>query len=55
VIDVRAMSEMLLQAEKTRVALEPLTTRYPELRPEDAYQVQLAGVRTKLSGGRRVV
>jgi len=55
VIDVRALSESLLQAEQTRVPLEPLTARHPELRPEEAYQVQLAGVKTRLARGRRVV
>ncbi len=54
-IDVRALSEELLRAEETRAAVEPLTARFPELRPEEAYQIQLAGVRTRLGRGRRVV
>lgn len=54
-IDVPALSRALLDAEARCAPLDPLTSTNPDLRAEHAYQVQLAGVKTKLAAGRRVI
>ncbi len=54
-IDVPALSRALLDAEARRAPLEPLTATNPDLRVEHAYQIQLAGVKTRLAAGRRIV
>lgn len=54
-IDIPALSEALLAAEARRAPIEPLTSTNPDLRAEHAYQIQLAGVKTKLAAGRRVI
>lgn len=45
----------LYQAMKSRIALSPLTTRYPEMTIDDAYQVSLALNDLRLADGERVV
>jgi 2-keto-4-pentenoate hydratase len=55
VIDIPALSRALLEAEARRVAIDPLTTTNPDFKVEHAYQVQLASLRAKLAGGRRVI
>lgn len=45
----------LLAAEKNRRPIPPLTETYPNLTSEDAYRIQLAGVQSKLDGGRKVI
>lgn len=54
-IDIPALSRALLEAETRRTPLEPLTSTNPDLRIEHAYQIQLAGVKTKLAAGRRII
>lgn len=45
----------LLAAEKSRVGIEPLTTRDSDLTVEDAYQIQLEMVAMKLAEGKKVI
>jgi 2-keto-4-pentenoate hydratase len=52
---VQQLAAELLEAERTRVPIAPLTERYPDLTEADAYAVQLAIVDPKLAAGARVV
>ena len=53
--DVQGISRALLEAEAQQVPIGPLTASHPELKAEDAYQVQLAGVKTRVAAGRKVI
>jgi len=55
VIDIPTLSSALLEAETTRKALDPLTVTHPGMKVEEAYLVQLAGIRAKVGRGRRVI
>lgn len=52
---VEQLAAELLEAERTRVPVAPLTERYPDLSEADAYAVQLAIIGHKLEAGARVV
>lgn len=54
-ISTEALASELLQAEQQRVQVKPLTERFPELTVRQAYQIQLAAIRSRLKNGRRVV
>ena len=54
-IDIPTLSSALLEAEATRKALDPLTVTHPGMKVEEAYLVQLAGIRAKVGRGRRVI
>ncbi len=54
-VDIQALSKALLDAEATRRPLDPLTAADPDFTVEHAYRVQLASVKTRLAGGRRVI
>ncbi len=54
-VDVQGISRTLLEAEAKRAPIAPLTTTYPDLKIEAAYQIQLAGVKTRLAAGRKVI
>lgn len=54
-IPVEDLAVELLQAWETRVPVDPLTERFPGLTVAQAYEIQLAGIRRRLEGGRRVV
>lgn len=54
-MDIQEIAKELLQAEVTRNPLDPLTSAYPGLSVEEAYNIQLAGVRMKVQQGRRIV
>jgi 2-keto-4-pentenoate hydratase len=54
-MDYQAIATELLSAEVSRRPIEPLTGDYPDLTPEDAYRIQLAGIKTKLAGGNKVI
>jgi len=51
----RKQAEALYQAEVQRRPIEPLTAVYPDLRPEEAYAIQLEVVRRKVDAGGRIV
>lgn len=53
--DLKEVSRALLVAEAQRAPIAPLTTTHPDLKVEDAYQVQIAGVKTKLAQGRKII
>lgn len=52
---IEQLADELLDAERTRVAVAPLTERYPGLDVRDAYAIQLALVARKTAAGARVV
>ncbi|MGB9866511.1 MAG: 2-keto-4-pentenoate hydratase [Bacillota bacterium] len=54
-MDIQAISMELLEAERTRVPVEPLTARFPGLTVEEAYRIQLNGIGVKTAQGRRVI
>ena len=45
----------LAQAERSRVAIDPLTTGNPEIDVTDAYEIQLINIRQRVAEGARVV
>lgn len=50
-----SLSKHLQKAEETRAGVEPLTSIYPGLTVEEAYQVQLATITRKLKEGKSIV
>lgn len=52
---IELWAERLLQAEETRVPVEPLTSAWPEIDIPTAYQIQLRVVEQKRARGHRVV
>jgi 2-keto-4-pentenoate hydratase len=53
--DVQGISRALLEAETRCLPIAPLTSTYPDLTIEDAYQIQLAGVKARVAAGRKVI
>jgi 2-oxo-3-hexenedioate decarboxylase len=53
-IDVRAIAEKLIEAERNRAPLIPFTHKYPFLDAETAYQAQWRVVQHRLAGGEEV-
>jgi len=49
--DINALARELLRAEQTRKPIEPISKRYPEATIEDAYRVQVEGVRLRVEDG----
>lgn len=54
-IAIEKIAETLLEAEKSKVAIPPLTAVYENLDVTDAYNVQLEVLKRKLSLGRTVI
>ncbi|WP_134704251.1 2-keto-4-pentenoate hydratase [Ammoniphilus sp. YIM 78166] len=52
---IESIANELLEAERTKVGITPLTQRYEELTVEDAYQIQLDVIKKKRSEGRQVI
>lgn len=50
-MDIQAVAQELLVAEKTKKAIAPLTETYPNITSEDAYRIQLAQVASKKEAG----
>lgn len=49
------LADELDRAERERVALDPLVSRYPDIDVVDAYEIQLINIRRKLDAGARIV
>jgi 2-oxopent-4-enoate hydratase len=49
------LAEQLLLAESDRLPIPPLTSRYPEMKVEDAYRIQMRIVEAKKARGMTVV
>ena len=52
---IKELADLLLGAEKTSTPVPPLTDRFPDMTPVDAYEVQQEIIRMRLEEGRRVV
>ncbi|WP_442599766.1 2-keto-4-pentenoate hydratase [Neobacillus sp. D3-1R] len=52
---VKDIASVLLEAEKSKQAISPLTQQYSDLNVEDAYQIQLEVIKKKLSEGRTII
>lgn len=57
VIDEKVIqfADCLIEAEKNRKAVEPLTSLDQEITVETAYQVQLVNIQRKANTGQRIV
>lgn len=49
------IADSLLEAERTKLAIAPLTQQFPELKVEDAYRIQLEVMAKKVSQGSKVI
>jgi 2-keto-4-pentenoate hydratase len=47
----RAAAGALAEAERSRVPIDPLTTKFPEIDVVDAYEIQLANIADRLKAG----
>ena len=52
---IENIADTLLEAEKSKNAVPPLTAQYTDLNVTDAYNVQLEVLKRKLSQGRTVI
>jgi 2-keto-4-pentenoate hydratase len=50
-----SLAKELFDAERQRLTLRPLTERFPEIAPDEAYQIQLALIEMKKAEGAKVV
>lgn len=49
------MTTLLLDSERNRSSIKPLTEQHPNLTIQEAYQIQLANIEYKLSKGQKIV
>jgi 2-keto-4-pentenoate hydratase len=49
--DIRRIAEELLNAERSSKPVEPISRRFPEATVEDAYRIQVEGVRLRVAAG----
>lgn len=47
------LADELFEAERTGVAIDPLSERYPSLSPEDAYAIQASNAARRVQAGQR--
>jgi 2-oxopent-4-enoate hydratase len=52
---LEALADVLLQAERNRVPVQPLTDRFPALSVDDAYRIQRINIDRRLSAGERII
>jgi 2-keto-4-pentenoate hydratase len=52
---IENIAHTLLEAEKSKEAVSPLTSQFTNLNVTDAYQIQLEVIKRKLKGGRTVI
>jgi 2-keto-4-pentenoate hydratase len=52
---VRNIAQELFNAERKRLTLRPLTERFPEITPDEAYHIQLALIEMNKARGAKVV
>lgn len=53
--DSATLARELREAELSRNQVEPISNRYPELSPAEAYRIQMVNIGIRLQAGRRVV
>lgn len=54
-MDLNNIAQELLEAEKTRKAVNKLTDRFPSLSKDDAYRIQLLQIEDKVNNGHKIV
>ncbi|MED1204479.1 2-keto-4-pentenoate hydratase [Heyndrickxia acidicola] len=52
---VENLAEALIEAERSRKSILPLTKSYPALSTDDAYRIQLEVIQKKLNTGRKII
>ncbi|MDQ1003514.1 2-keto-4-pentenoate hydratase [Neobacillus niacini] len=52
---IEKFAAQLIEAEQTRVGIDPLTTLDPEITIDDAYYIQLQNIKKKLIEGQKIV
>lgn len=52
---IKEIAEELLQAERNKLAIAPLTEQYSDLNVTDAYQIQLEVTKKKVTEGRTII
>lgn len=50
-MDIQLIAEKLLEAERTKQPIEPLSTKFEDISAEDAYAIQLDQIRRKVEAG----
>ena len=53
-MNIQEVAQQLLEAERTKAPIAPLTTTYKEISAQQAYHVQLAGIEEKVKNGATV-
>ena len=53
-MNIEVAANSLLEAEKTKVPISPFTSQYEEITAEEAYQIQLHVIKSKLDAGATV-
>jgi 2-keto-4-pentenoate hydratase len=54
-MDCKKFAEVLFEAEKNRIQIEPLTDRCPEMTVKDAYRIQLENVNRRVTSGEKLI
>lgn len=52
--EINEIAEQLLEAERTGIAIDPISKRYPGMDYEDAYKIQSKTIASKIEAGARV-
>jgi len=53
--DLARLARLLLDSERTRIPIEPLTSSFPGLSFEEAYQIQRININDRMNSGERLV
>src|SRR3954469_848421 len=51
----KSLAASLAEAERSRVAMDPLTAGNPDIDVVDAYEIQLINIRARVADGARVI
>lgn len=54
-LSIQVLAEELIEAEKSKQPIAPISERFADLSVSDAYQIQLEIMKQKLADGRRVI
>lgn len=52
---IQFISEQILQAENSKIPLSPITSQFPDITVQDAYNIQLKYVDSKVNKGAKIV
>lgn len=54
-MNYQEIAKKLLASEESRIAIDPLSLEYKNMNQEDAYRIQLEGVKIKQEGGCKII